>query len=116
MNQQISDKVVSMLTDVQSSVAPEITKATLAAARIEAISYVAYGFLLLIVSFACMWLLSICDKSDRDNDAGVLGLILLIVLSFIGFVMLDFNIYNWVGMFSPKIYLAHQLMGHLMNK
>lgn len=136
MNQEITNKIIDLLNNIQNGVniaskgavvaGKEAVTLALQATSLDAFQNIVFGVIgifILIIPTICLKHL-ICQYKNykpkgytdgffMDNPWALLYAALIVIIALIGFftVLCNlFDVYNWVGIFNPKIYLAHEIM------
>lgn len=127
MTEPVEQKLVSMLDALQSGVVeiggklvkytPDVVDAGLAVVRIDCASNLIYSALFVFAVAAC-WcaLIKWCKEIDveTNSQANIIRAFLLVPLAIVA-IRLMLDVWWWVGMFEPKLYIAHKIMEQVMK-
>ncbi|MGI9541942.1 MAG: hypothetical protein ACR2MX_01710, partial [Cyclobacteriaceae bacterium] len=99
--------------------APDVLDSVVEAARISAIGDIIYGFLGFVLAFVAYKIFYILyymiSKSIEERSVEFFCSLLAIgiVFSIVSICMMSnlIDIWNWVGVFNPKLALAHKITG-----
>jgi hypothetical protein len=118
-----AEKLTEKMAELAVQYGPDVVNAGLSVAQYQATQQLIYGTLMctasLGVMYAAYWLLGYCKRLNEEKGqhepreifSVVSGLYfgLGLVLMAWGGVKL-FNIWNWVGIFEPKLWIAHRIL------
>lgn len=133
---QLTGKLLDIINQVQSGIvahAPDAVNLVLASTQIDCLQSIILSFIGVIVSIICGFIIfkiqKKIDADKKDNKpyherltwiepeavlpalfAGLSGSIILVIS-----VITLLDIWNWVGLFNPKLYLAHQIIAKVMS-
>lgn len=109
-----------LATETTSKYGPVAWDTMLWLVRIDAIQYLGAGFICLGILIAILyWSIRLIKEGIKEQEErkGVPGILLLVVGGtgfFVGTVVNLLDIWNWVGLFYPELYLAKQLIDKVM--
>ena len=116
----MAEQFAAKLEGLAVEYGPEVADVTLAAARIDALSYIIPG--IFIFAAWCIWLrigLGWARSYAGDDDEarcamyggyGVVSVILFIVVAMTGSLKW-LSPWPWVGLIEPKLWIAHKVLG-----
>lgn len=112
---EVTTKVVEVITQLQNVVKDNAADAVnfgLGVIRINGFAWISLGILFAGLGIFVFWLCSDCkickEHNASDEDKGFLYL-MGFLFSLISACFL-FYIWNWVAIFQPKLWLAHQIL------
>lgn len=127
MNDLVSAKLVQIADQIQSTLVakgPAALNLLLATTKWQAIVNLSEGFAWLLGAIFCLflltWYLSIVTKATKEEitDEGIIAFLFLSIF-IIGFGFLAFwqlaDLFNWIGIWHPDIYIAHQLLSKVTS-
>lgn len=111
-----------MLDAIQKSAEPALSKSAelaLQVAHYNALQSIIYGIIPFVISILVfIFFIYIAKTSERHAEGRFEILVFYFILSGIllgiGCTFL-FNIYNWIGIWNPQVYLAHEIMSKFLN-
>lgn len=123
----LTGKLLDVISQVQGAVSAHSAEAVnlvLTSTRIDGIHWlvsVLVGFVIASI-IACVCAIYVAENEKnkkKDDDALMLGaavglcvgMLLIAVVSFIGLI----DPWNWIQVFDPKLYLAHEIMGKVLQ-
>lgn len=112
------EKLSNMLSDVAVQYGPEVVDAALTVVRISGAGNIVVGLTLAILPlfFFCniknLWKWAL--KHETSSDSGSLVLVVLsgmgcVASSIVSFIML-INLWTWVAIIEPKLWVAHEIL------
>lgn len=130
----VQAKVINMLDALQTGAvhigeqvvkySPDVADAVLWVIRIDGLQTILSGLVMLILSFFCIgwakklitWAHKYSEESSGVSYTGaILGCGILIIPVFIAYDALT-NIWNYVSVFEPKLYLAKRIVSAAINQ
>jgi hypothetical protein len=123
----LQTKLVEVITQLQSVVkdnAADAVNLGLATIKINGIEHVIIGIIFLLFSISGAFLAKKvykwwCEAAEKSKDhyfdgfeygAGMIGTVAITAILFIIFCCNIFNIWTYVAIFQPKLWLAHQIL------
>lgn len=112
-----AEKLSEKLAQLAEQYGPDVVDAGLAVARVTAAQKLLYGLIAVIGSTAFFWIARYLVRKVRDENwdeffgiggifiSGALGLFFAI-----GGLIDLLSIWNWVGVFEPKLWIAHRIL------
>ncbi len=121
MTDVVENKIVSILDALQNGAmeiggqmvkyAPDVAATALMVTRIDGIQWMVVTVVALILGFGLIWLA--IKIEDHDATGPVVGFGLGVSI----FGLFNFlNIWNWIAIFEPKLYIAHQIINTTLGK
>ncbi len=125
----IQNKVLGMLDSIQNGAvvigqetvkyAPDIVNATLNVIRINQAQELVFGICGLIAVISLHKKIADCFRRIKEEGRPELfiigyGLSCVYVVGLVNMARL-INVWNWMGIFQPKLYLAHELIEKVMK-
>ena len=114
------DAMADKLSELAAQYGPEVTDAVLAVTRLQGFEYLIYGVLFFIPSFLIAryaWY-SFLKEGYKNKDIDEIGPGLIIgAVSTLGFLITASNLFDiwvWVAIFEPKLFIAHKILSGLL--
>jgi phosphotransferase system glucose/maltose/N-acetylglucosamine-specific IIC component len=109
----LTGKLLDIINQVQGAVSThsgEAVNLVLTSTRIDGISWLLGSFIFLCLSVLIGYSII---KYDKDNELIpiALGCLVLFLFTFANLVYP----WNWIQVFNPKLYLAHEIIGKVLN-
>jgi len=127
MTNDLENKLVTMLDAIQNGAveiggamvkySPDIADALLTVVRLDCVASIFYPAVWLLLLSVCGLFLSKHWNASWEASDGAINIVALIFL-LIGFVIAGLfflNFWSWVGVFEPKLYVAHMLVKKVMK-
>lgn len=125
MNIQEVEKIAQSLTLVISHAAqaygPQVVSSVFEVTKLQSIGWVIqnlFGLLIFLIVFVIGLLFLRSAIKDNDMEINVFLAALFMVAGGLPSILLIANlldIWLWVGIFNPKIYLVHELISKMLN-
>jgi len=116
------DKITSALSQLAHTYGPDVVNAAVEVARVDALQGIIHWCILFVFMFATFMggfciirnKVALWDRYDSPTPAAV-----VMFFSFLfsgGFfiaILLTLDVWNFVGIFQPKLYIAHQIISSI---
>jgi hypothetical protein len=117
---KLGDKALQYLTsfeELAKQYSPDVVDAGLTVVRVHGFQSIGEGALALILVISCIWIIRInIPKVERYSvapDALIATSSIVGIFSAIGVWANLLNIWNWIAIFDPKLYIAYKIFGKL---
>lgn len=108
------DGYADSLEELTKQYAPEVVDASLMVVQINGIQSLLLGLLLSIITYCLYKAIRLIIKHEHaEEGAAILVAFVLFTLGGAGFYL--FNIWNWVAIFEPKLYIAKEVLDKVIN-
>jgi hypothetical protein len=119
---QLAGKLLDIINQVQSTVtnhAADAVNLVLLSTQIDGLTWLMFSILPFCASLIFTYFLVTnpkCKANRKNDEFGVDGFFVLLTI-LLGIFMLCniFYIWNWIQVFSPKLYLAHEIIQKVMQ-
>jgi hypothetical protein len=118
MNDLVSAKLVQIADQIQSTLVakgPEAVNLMLAATRIDAIQNLIWGAVFIVGGIICIYVSFKSYKYCKEITFLTFMFALFGMSAIITGVLGFCDIFSWIGIWHPDIYIAHQLLNKVTN-
>lgn len=116
---QYLDVFNAKISEMVTQYGPDTIKLVINVFRVEAIQNLVYGFIGILILTATIYYCLKCFRSLVKKGDEEFSIFLAIPAAIIGipsFVCATafFDVFNWIGVFQPEIYIAHKIFDKVL--
>lgn len=108
---KLTDKALELINQMQHAV-PHVADLSLTSIRVNAIIILLVGIIGTAIMFVGFRIISKSPKTvEWDDDVGVCLFLVGLLIS----VFVYLNIWNWIAIFNPALYVAHEVTNKIIG-